>query len=299
MSQKSLVVKDLQSSRSFARPTASRLKLQATWQDVLQVAHFLLPPMEKLELIPATHNVTLHLGDAIKVDWWREGKRNSGQLVPGDICIDPSGVASQACWYQSTEILVLELDRVFVERTLNRSIETECITFIDKFGVQDPLIQQIALSLKHEIETQHSGSKLYGETAAAMLAAHLFRHYSHRDVEKDCLGKNRDRMPESRLRRVLEYVRSHLDREIRLEDLASVAQMSAYHFCRLFKRSIGESPHQFLMRQRLEAARRLLRETDLSVAEVALEIGYQSPSHFATLFKRHTGVTPKQYRTAL
>jgi AraC family transcriptional regulator len=255
--------------------------------------------MEKLELIPVKHNVTLHLGDAIEVDWWREGKYNSGRLIPGDICIDPSGVASKACWYQSTEVLVLELDRDFVERTLDRSVDIDRITFIDTFGIQDPLIQQIALSLKNEIETQDSGSKLYGETAAAMLAAHLFRHYSRCDVEKHCLGTNRDRMPESRLRRVLEYVRSHLDREIRLEDLAAVAQMSAYHFCRLFKQSIGVSPHQFLMRQRLEEARRLLRETNLSVAEVALEIGYQSPSHFATLFKRHTGVTPKQYRTAL
>lgn len=84
--------------------------------------------------------------------------------------------------------------------------------------------------------------------------------------------------------------------EFSLERLAAQAQLSKFHFSRLFKAATGRSPSRYHLDLRMNAARRLLRETDRSIIEIALEVGYPSPSRFAQLFRREAGLTPSEYR---
>jgi len=81
-----------------------------------------------------------------------------------------------------------------------------------------------------------------------------------------------------------------------LEMLAQQVGFSPYHFARLFRQTTGESPHQFVLRQRLVEATRLLKETDLPLAHVASEVGIPNQSHFTQAFKRRLGITPLVYR---
>ncbi|MBA2679458.1 MAG: helix-turn-helix transcriptional regulator, partial [Ktedonobacteraceae bacterium] len=81
-----------------------------------------------------------------------------------------------------------------------------------------------------------------------------------------------------------------------LEALAQQADFSPYHFARLFRRTTGESPHQFVLRQRVEAAQRLLKETRAPLASIALECGFANQSHLTRIFKRHLSLTPRAYR---
>jgi AraC-like DNA-binding protein len=83
-----------------------------------------------------------------------------------------------------------------------------------------------------------------------------------------------------------------------LEELAEAAHVSARHFSRSFRRTFGETPHQYLLTRRLERARHLLRTTDMQVAEVCLEVGFTSVGSFTTTFRRHVGVSPTAYREA-
>src|SRR5438270_9023782 len=82
----------------------------------------------------------------------------------------------------------------------------------------------------------------------------------------------------------------------RAAQLAAQAGLSKFHFTRLFKSATGVSPSQYHINLRMDAARKLLRETKKSVLDVALEIGYSNPSHFAQLFRRETGLSPSDYR---
>jgi AraC-like DNA-binding protein len=98
------------------------------------------------------------------------------------------------------------------------------------------------------------------------------------------------------LRRVREYIDGHFTENIRLEALAEVADLSRCYFARAFKQSVGTSPHAYMMQQRLERAKRLLAETDLSLGQVALDSGFSDQSHFSSCFRRHFGVSPRSFR---
>jgi len=104
-------------------------------------------------------------------------------------------------------------------------------------------------------------------------------------------------LPECRLRRVTAYIDENLQRELRLAELSAVVHMSPYHFARLFKRSMGVSPHRFLVRQRIDEARALLAARTVPIAEIARAVGFRTPSHFTTTFRRVTGMTPSAYRS--
>ena len=89
---------------------------------------------------------------------------------------------------------------------------------------------------------------------------------------------------------------SHLDREITLNELATMVDMSKYYFLRLFKQSMGITPHQYLIKQRMKKAKQLLQQGKLSIIEVAAECGFSNQSHFAKVFHKNIGITPRAYR---
>jgi AraC family transcriptional regulator len=99
----------------------------------------------------------------------------------------------------------------------------------------------------------------------------------------------------TQLKRVTDYINDHLAQELSLEELAAIAQLSPYHFCRSFKRSIGFTPHQYVIRQRVERAKLLLKDGKMGIVEVAIACGFTHQSHLNRHFKRLTGVTPKKF----
>ena len=115
----------------------------------------------------------------------------------------------------------------------------------------------------------------------------------------ECLTSARtNTLPRPRLRRVTEYIATHLDQELTLARLGAVACMSPYHFARLFQRSTGLPPHRFVLRERINQAALLLTAPAPPVAEVARVVGFRSASHFSSVFRRLTGVTPRAFRVA-
>jgi AraC-like DNA-binding protein len=107
-------------------------------------------------------------------------------------------------------------------------------------------------------------------------------------------------VPADPLARHLLRARDLVDRRyaepLDLAALAGAAHVSPRHFSRSFRRTFGETPHQYLLTRRLERARHLLRTTDLRVAEICLAVGFTSVGSFTTTFRRHTGVSPTTYR---
>lgn len=196
--------------------------------------------------------------------------------------------------------LHLHLNADLFFRTVRQVVDRDPARVLiqERTGFQDALLAHIALSLQEELQ-QHPPAKignLYAETAAQMLVAHLLRHYTTTDVT---IHEQSRTLSSSQMRRLTDFILAHLNQNLSLEMLAQQVGFSPYHFARLFRLATGESPHQFVLRQRIEAARHLLKETNMSLAQVALEVGFPQQSHFTQAFKRHVGTTPLVYRQEL
>jgi AraC family transcriptional regulator len=100
----------------------------------------------------------------------------------------------------------------------------------------------------------------------------------------------------TQLQQVLDYIHTHLDRDLSLSEIAEIINISPTYFASLFKQAIGISPHQYVIQQRVEQAKLMLSKTDLAIADIALQVGFSSQSHLTQQFKRFTGMTPKQIR---
>lgn len=160
-------------------------------------------------------------------------------------------------------------------------------------GANDPTLSSLLDPLRVELMTKARQSSLLVQGIAQALAVHIVRSYS------DGTGRRRvlkGGLPAFKLHRVIGLLEDGLDKAFRLQPLARMAGLSEFHFSRAFKKTTGFTPSQYFIRMRVERARRLLRETQMPVIDVGLEVGYASPSHFAQVFKREVGVPPTEYR---
>lgn len=102
--------------------------------------------------------------------------------------------------------------------------------------------------------------------------------------------------PAQRLARVLDFIEHHLDETLRLDAMAGEAGLSIFHFSRVFQREMGLSPQAHVRARRVERARRLLKSTELPLAEIAFACGFAHQSHFTAVFRELTGTTPGSFR---
>jgi AraC family transcriptional regulator len=100
------------------------------------------------------------------------------------------------------------------------------------------------------------------------------------------------------IRKVTAHIEAHLDRPIRNEDLAAIVRLNPSHFCRAFRNSLGEPPHAYVIRRRVERAQGLMLSTDASLSDIALDCGLADQSHLTRLFRRIVGDSPRAWRRA-
>ena len=168
------------------------------------------------------------------------------------------------------------------------------ITFLASTST-DEAITAMARKVADELANEKPGHGAMLDALVRQLAIHLLR--SHLTVRKSAqIELSRAGPVDRRLRRALEFMHDNFGRELAVEEIASAAYMSEFHFARLFKQITGQTPHIYLANLRIERARRLLSDTRFAISEIAATVGYQSQSHFTKVFKSITGVTPRAYR---
>jgi AraC family transcriptional regulator len=161
----------------------------------------------------------------------------------------------------------------------------------------DEPLSAIARRIAVEATEEHAGQQLMLDALVRELTIHLLRSYL--TVRKSAqIELSRVGPVDRRLRRALEFMHDNYSRELALEEIATAAYLSEYHFARLFKQVTGATPHVYLANLRIEKARHLLIETTHPIIEIAAMVGYQSQSHFTKIFKAITGLTPRAYRVA-
>jgi AraC family transcriptional regulator len=152
---------------------------------------------------------------------------------------------------------------------------------------------QTALKLKGVIETGPTASPLYAEALAVVLLHELL------DSGRVSEPRARGGLAYSQRRPVLQYIEEHFAHEISLSTLASLAQLSPYHFLRAFKESFGVTPHRYHVQKRIERAKELIADHNLSLLEIAIELGFAEASSFSLAFRKMAHMTPSSYRRSL
>ena len=115
----------------------------------------------------------------------------------------------------------------------------------------------------------------------------------------ECVRPMAGGLPGARLKRVLDYINAHLGSQLRIAEMASLANTSPHHFCELFRRSVGMSPHKYVVSRRIAHAKQLLRDGRLDVGDAAFASGFANQSHFTKVFRRRTGMTPREFRASV
>ena len=233
-------------------------------------------------------------------------RRGGGQVqktnaVPGTIWLCPSGIYEEEIHLSGD---IKECIHLYIPaKPLSNSILEEFDLDPDNLqlryegGFQDELIVQIARAISTEMNSESPASGLVIDTMQTALAAHLIKNYSNLSPRKAQLARAAGALNQKRLNRVRDFILNNMEHNITLKELANEACLSPYHFARAFKMAVGVSPHRYIIDLKLNFAKKMITDTDVSFSQIALMAGFSSQAHFSRTFKRLAGLTPSEFRS--
>ncbi|NDJ19414.1 helix-turn-helix transcriptional regulator [Myxacorys almedinensis] len=271
-------------------PKSASFSSPAQWTDL----HFEVqqqPTHDTGEHLHQMHILTMITSDT-PINQSINGQFQRHLVGQNNAFILPAGALHRCDWQQDIEFMFLGIDpHVFVQ-VGQELVNPDRIELIPHFAtLQDPLIQGILFTLKQELITAGIKPDLFVDQLKTTLVTHLLRKYGAQKVK---IATYADGLPRHKLNQIIDYIAVHLDSGLELKELAQQVGMSQFYFSRLFKQSLGITPHQYVIQQRVERATQLLRKGELSFAEIALACGFAHQGHLNRHFKRLTGRTPKE-----
>jgi AraC family transcriptional regulator len=230
------------------------------------------------------HRVKIHAGEPVT------GACGASRFVyrRGDVDILPAGAGDAWEEDQPSTSLMVHLSTLLVRRAADElGLPPGAGGVEPRHQIRDPQIEHIGWALDAERRAGHPGGRLLAESLGLALAFHLLGRYpAARRVPPSGLSA-------PRRRRIEAYIEAHLDRDLSLPVLAEVAGLGTTQLKLQFKRSMGVTVHEYVMRRRVERARALLVAAAMPAGQVALAAGFAHQSHMARWMRRVLGVTPR------
>lgn len=240
------------------------------------------------------HIICINLGQTLSVEQVHHGKLQQATFVRGNSTVLPAGTPVIWRFSDLADHIHLKLSPDLIVQVAQETTEVDPsrIEIIGDFCIQDARIEYIGLALAAELKLGGTTGRLYTDSLATALAAHLLRHHSV-IASSTPIGAHG---LSAQWYDLLDYIYEHLANDLSLAELASVIGVSQSHFSSLFRQNIGSSPHQYLVQQRVERAKTMLLKSNLPIAEIATEVGFYDQSHLTRHMQRLLSISPKQLR---
>lgn len=233
-----------------------------------------------------------HLRGAPVTCLW--GRHRDRVLAPSAVSLQPQGMPNRFAAGGSIRFAQIYLSDALIDNVADsiRAGARASRSMRDDLGSMcDPLLRDM---LSGYLATAMNGaSKLELEARAILICSHLLRRHHGLDPARSLPGGG---LADWQLRRACDAMIDRLGQDISLEDLADIAGVSATHFSKAFKQSMGMPPFVWLRQRRIEYAKELLSDTRTSLADIAFSVGFSAQPQFTTAFRRETGFTPGQWR---
>ena len=208
-------------------------------------------------------------------------------VAAGQVVFCPRKEWHNISWDEGIRILSIRIPDSALMEAARERLTDRSLEIVPRHLVTDDRLTHLLFALDAERARGYSAGKLFVdsiETALANILITSFNTFALRSIP----GKGG--MTPHVLRRVVEFMHANMDKQIGLKDLAGCAGLSLSHFSFQFRASTNQSPHQYMLRLRVERSKELLTDSRLSVLDVGLEVGFRNQQHFATVFRDHVGV---------
>jgi AraC family transcriptional regulator len=235
-------------------------------------------------------------GGQASLQWKHRGVWSKDRMRSGTVSIIRRDAEIQsAAPSGSVPIMVMQLDNSKLQAiapdhvlTIDKSLGSAQVT-------SDHRLATLMSAMRDEVREGCPSGRLFGEAISLALLAYLAGAYATPRRADDGAAT----LSAAQMRSIDLYIQENLSGDISVTDLAALVQMSPSHFSRVFKASFGVTPYRFVMGERIETAKDMLKTTQLSASQVAMAFGFASQSHFVKVFRQFTGATPKQYKAGL
>jgi AraC family transcriptional regulator len=212
-------------------------------------------------------------------------------MAPGALFILPGGTDVGIQLEHPLESLHIYVRKAVLDRVA-AEMDAPDAELLPRMGVRDPLIEQLALSVREHMERRESQSARQIDYVAQLMAARLLRKHS---AQTEQASAPPPRRVEDAIRRVIEHMEGNLAEPLGVQRLERISGLGSRRFSSEFKRVTGMSPHRYLMTLRVERAKRMLQHRE-PIAEIAVACGFSHQEHLTNVFRRFTSVTPGAYR---
>jgi AraC family transcriptional regulator len=261
--------------------------------------------VERFDLEPTDWQTHVHMDQVLvlylksaRVQFERCDDRQIGQiqLNRGEFVICRRNHQESLRWRDPASLLCVRIGEAALNEAARSLLERDNIELRPELRVTDARVTNLLYALEAERAGGYLAGNLFTDSIEAALAGLLVT--SRNGIQNNSVPAQGG-LPPRRLHRVLEFMHANIDKPLRLEDIAAVAELSASHFLHQFRRNMNTSPYRYLLALRIEQSKRKLENRHLSVLEVAQSVGFDNPQHFATVFRRIAGVSPSTYRRHL
>ena len=250
------------------------------------------------DLVGDQHYLSLNLDSApLQLEVKQPHGFQQFTVPPQSLWVSPSADPITLRLNSTLNYLRVSIDPLHLGRLISASLDdVGPVRLRRTYAVQSPQMAHLMLVLRAEADDRNPGGLATIEAVTTALGNLLVRAAG---IEQPRPARVHGGLSSLAKRRVLERIDAGLDARLTIESLAHEVGLSAAHFARAFKQTLGRAPHQYLLERRLERARQLIETTDASLSDIAQRTGFADQAHFTRLFKRAFGATPGALMRAL